>query len=249
LKWSDEFSGTALDSSSWSAQVGDGSDYGITGWGNGEAEDYTADNATVSAGVLHITAVKESTTYNNTNYQYTSARLRTSGKVFKTYGYIEAKIKLPAVKGLWPAFWMLPESNYENRGWPTSGEIDIMENKGRETYKVGGTTHSANSNYGDAYHTGSTTLASSIENWHIYGVEWTDEAIAFSVDGVVYNTVSRDTWVNDCALYEGGPAPFNKPFHLILNLAVGGQYDGYTLPPSSFSSAEMLVDYVRIYQA
>ena len=249
LKWNDEFDGDALKSNNWTPQIGDGSDYGITGWGNGEAENYQSDDATVSDGALHIAAVKDSTTYRNARYQYTSGRIRSNGKVSTAYGYIEAKIKLPAVQGMWPAFWMLPETSYANKGWPTSGELDIMEAKGRVPMVVGGTTHSANGSYADAYHTESTTLDSSIEEWHIYGVLWTDSEIDFSADGVVYNRVSRATWVNDCDLYDGGPAPFNKPFYLIFNLAVGGQYDSYLLPPSAFESAEMLVDYVRIYQA
>lgn len=248
LKWSDEFDGTSLDARCWTPQLGNGNDYGIWGWGNNEQEFYKAENATVSDGLLHIAAKKEDTVFGTTTYHYTSARLRTMGKVFTTYGYIEARIKLPPIVGMWPAFWMLPEANYQNKGWPTSGELDIMENRGRETTIVGGTTHSANDSYADVYHTQAITMASSIENWHIYAMEWTSEAVKFFADGILYNTVNRDVWVNGCSLYQGGPAPFNQPFHVILNLAVGGNYDGGRLPPSEFLSAEMSVDYVRIFQ-
>lgn len=247
LKWSDEFDGNVLNNSYWTPMTGNGNDYGIWGWGNNEQEYYKGDNATVSDGALHVTAKKEDNYVGSTLYRYSSARLRSYQKISTTYGYVEARIKLPPVQGMWPAFWMLPESNYQNKGWPTSGEIDIMENKGRQLYTVGGTTHSANGSYGDAYHTNSTSLSSSIDQWHVYAVEWTEETITFFADGVGYNTVSKAEWQNDCSLYSGS-APFDRPFHVIFNLAVGGNYDNGTLPPNDFSSAEMSVDYVRIYQ-
>jgi beta-glucanase (GH16 family) len=248
LKWSDEFVGSSLNDSSWTHQTGNGSDYGIWGWGNNEQENYQAANTSVSNGTLHITAKRETTTIGSTTYNYTSSRIRSYGKVSTTYGYVVAKMKLPAVQGMWPAFWMLPENAYQTKGWPTSGEIDIMENRGREAYQVGGTTHSADASGGDSYHTGSYGLASSIDNWHVYAVEWTSETIQFSADGHVYNTVDRATWVNGNSAYGEGPAPFNAPFHIIFNLAVGGNYDGGKLPPDNFASAAMDVDYVRIYQ-
>jgi beta-glucanase (GH16 family) len=247
LRWSDEFTGSALNSSYWTPMLGNGNDYGIWGWGNNEQEYYKAENATVSDGLLHITAKVENNSVGTTTYRYSSARLRSYGKISTTYGYIEAKIKMPTIRGMWPAFWMLPESAYQSKGWPTSGEIDIMENRGREAYKVGGTTHSATSSYADKYYTNSITLSSSVDNWHVYAVTWTADAITFLADGVAYNTVTKSQWQNDCALYTGS-APFDQPFHILLNLAVGGQYDGGILPPSDFSSAEMSVDYVRIYQ-
>lgn len=247
LSWSDEFTDSGLNSSNWSAMIGNGNDYGIWGWGNNEQEYYKAENATVKDGLLHITAKTENNYVGSTLYKYSSARLRTAGKVSTTYGYIEAKIKMPAINGMWPAFWMLPESAYQGKGWPTSGEIDIMEARGREAYAVGGTTHSANASYSDRYYTNSTRLSSSISEWHVYAVLWTSEAMTYLADGVAYNTVTKSQWQNDCPLYSGS-APFDQPFHILLNLAVGGQYDNGVLPPSDFSSAEMGVDYVRIYQ-
>jgi len=248
LKWSDEFAGSSLNDAYWSQQTGNGSDYGIWGWGNNEQENYQAANTSVGDGALHITAKREATTIGSTAYNFTSGRLRSYGKISATYGYVVAKIKLPAIQGMWPAFWMLPESSYQSKGWPTSGEIDIMENRGREAYSIGGTTHSANSSGADVYHTQAYGLTSSIENYHVYAVEWTADSISFSADGHIYNTVDKATWVNGNAAYNGGPAPFNAPFHIVLNLAVGGQYDNNLLPPDSFSSATMDVDYVRIYQ-
>ena len=248
LKWSDEFAGSSLNDAYWTEQTGNGSDYGIWGWGNNEQENYQAANTSVGNGALHITAKRETTTIGSTTYNFTSSRLRSYGKISTTYGYVVAKIKMPAIQGMWPAFWMLPESTYQSKGWPTSGEIDIMENRGREAYSIGGTTHSANSSGADVYHTQAYGLSTSIENWHVYAVEWTADAISFSADGHVYSTVSKATWVNENSAYNGGPAPFNAPFHIILNMAVGGQYDNNLLPPDSFSSAAMDVDYVRIYQ-
>ncbi len=238
--WGDEFDGVALNSQ-WVPQLGNGQDYGIPGWGNGEQEYYQRENATVWEGLLHLTAKKESVG----GLSYTSARLRTMSHVTLTYGYVAAKIKLPLVVGLWPAFWMLPETG----SWPVAGEIDIMEARGRIPDVIGGTVHSANATGKDVYHSESITLASPIDEWHVYAVEWTADAIAFSADGLVYNTVTRETWVNGRSAYGGGPAPFDQPFHLLLNLAVGGQFDGYRNPPDDFLSAEMLVDHVRIYQS
>ena len=248
LQWSDEFVGSSLNASYWSQQTGNGSDYGIWGWGNNEQENYQAANTSVNGGSLHISAKRETTTIGSTTYNFTSSRLRSYGKISTTYGYVAAKIKLPAIQGMWPAFWMLPENAYQNKGWPTSGEIDIMENRGREAYTVGGTTHSANASGADVYHTGSYSLSTSIDQWHVYAVEWTADTIKFSADGNVYNTVDKATWVNGNDAYNNGPAPFNAPFHIILNLAVGGNYDNGVLPPDTFSSAAMDVDYVRIYQ-
>ena len=248
LKWSDEFAGTSLNENYWSEQTGNGSDYGIWGWGNNEQENYQAANTSVNDGSLHISAKRETTTIGSTPYDFTSSRIRSHGKVSTTYGYVAAKIKLPAIQGMWPAFWMLPESTYQKKGWPTSGEIDIMENRGREPYTVGGTTHSANTSGADAYHTESYVLSTSIDHWHVYAVEWTSDVIKFSADGHVYNTVDKATWVNGNDAYNNGPAPFSAPFYIILNLAVGGNYDGGVLPPDNFSSAAMDIDYVRVYQ-
>ena len=142
LNWHDEFDGNSLNMNYWSYQEGDGSQYGIPGWGNGEQQYYSQDNVSVNNGALKITARRE----NKGGKAYTSARIRTANKVAFTYGRIEAKIKLPPYQGLWPAFWMLPDTiTYGN--WPNSGEIDIMEAKGRLPNETSAAIHFADNKY------------------------------------------------------------------------------------------------------
>lgn len=245
LQWSDEFDGTTLNKNYWEPMIGDGSDYGVYQWGNGEAQYYKEENATVKDGALTITAKIEQTG----NYKYTSARLRTKGKVYTTYGRIEAKMQLPNVLGCWPAFWMLPENNYRGQGWPYSGEIDIMENKGRQNKTTSGALHYSD-NGGHTYKTNTITLSSSIQNWHIYAIEWTSEDIKWFVDGKQFLLARREYWHPVGSVYPtDDDAPFNQNFHILLNLAIGGHFDGYSLPPDNMLPASMKVDYVRIYKA
>ena len=233
LYWSDEFDGDSLNLDYWSYEHGNNN-----GWGNQEAEYYTNKNDAVRDGNLVITAKRESV--HNGQYNYTSTRIKTAGKVKTTYGYICARIKLPAVTGMWPAFWMMHESGW----WPYSGEIDIMENKGREESKTSSACHfNQNGTHAQFNHTGNI---GSIEDYHVYAVEWTEERIAFSVDGKKHLKKSKEAWNTD---YNGTNGPFDKDFYIILNLAVGGLFDGHALPPESWESSEMLVDYVRIYKA
>lgn len=256
LFWSDEFNGNALDTSVWEPQIGDGSNYNVYRWGNNEEQYYKSENATVSDGYLHITAKKEQTSFKTDKgetrtYEYTSARLRTTGKITTTYGYIEARIKLPAGTGLWPAFWMLPEDNFAGKWWPTNGEIDIMEAKGRILSKYGATIHTGTSNGQDYYKFKEYTFLSTegdITDFHNYGVEWTTAGFGFYIDGKMFFTVTPTQYQNSNGLYISSPtAPFDQPFHILLNLAIGGNYDGGRSPDDSFKEAEMLVDYVRIY--
>ena len=255
LFWEDEFLGTSL-SDNWEAQIGDGSNYNVYRWGNNEEQYYKSENATVSGGLLHITAKKERTSYSLNNetrtYEYTSARLRTTGKITTTYGYIEARIKLPAGTGLWPAFWMLPENDFQGKWWPTNGEIDIMEAKGRLLNKYGVTIHTGTSNNQDYYKFKEYTFLSDEENitgFHNYGVMWSTEGFTFYIDGKSFFTVTPYQYQNSNGLYASSSnAPFDCPFHILLNLAVGGNYDGGLIPDDDFTSAEMLVDYVRIFQ-
>ncbi len=245
LFWADEFDGTSLNKSNWEAQIGDGSDYGVYQWGNGEAEYYKEENATVGDGVLTITAKKETVG----NYSYTSSRLRTKGKVATHYGRIEAKIKLPNVAGCWPAFWMLPENNYQGQGWPFSGEIDIMENKGRQNKITSGALHYSDTG-GHTYRTNTITLSTSITEWHVYAIEWSAESIKWFVDDKQYLVAKKEYWHPNGGVYgTDDDAPFNQDFHILLNLAIGGHFDGYTLPADNMLPARMQVDYVRIYKA
>ncbi len=243
LSWSDEFEGTSLDTSNWEYMIGDGSSYGVQGWGNSEEQYYRSDNGTVEDGNLVITAKRES--YNG--YSYTSARIRSKGKVSTTYGKIEARIKLPSGTGLWPAFWMLPENSYESQGWPHSGEIDIMEAKGRVTNQSSSALHYSDDNNNHIYQTATNYLGfDTIEDYHTYGVEWTYDSMVFYCDDNEFLTVTRDQWQTD-AYASTTDGPFDQPFHILINMAVGGSFDSYNSPDSSFESASMYVDYVRIY--
>lgn len=264
LVWNDEFEGTSLDMTKWDYQTGNGSAYGIAGWGNQEEEYYTdsAENSSVGDGTLTITAKKDSS-YAGSNY--TSARLRTvtedivGGKAGKgtalqaaAYGKIEAKMKMPAGDGIWPAFWMLPyDSEYGT--WATSGELDIMEARGRMPNTVCGTIH-----YGDVWpnnsHDGEDYYfdeGESFEQYHIYSVEWDPTEIRWLVDGEVYGRKSN--WYS-VAGEEGNwpyPAPFDEEFYVILNLAVGGTFDTSVSSDAIQVDADgvsMDVDYVRWYQ-
>ena len=255
LFWSDEFEGSSL-SSAWEPQIGDGTNYSVYRWGNNEEQYYKSENAVVKDGNLHIIAKRENASYVADNgeertYQYTSARLRTKGKITTTYGYIEARIKLPSGTGMWPAFWMLPEENFEGKWWPTNGEIDIMEAKGRLVDRFGATVHTGTSNGQDYYKVKEYGFADGedITSYHTYGVEWSLNGFDFYVDGLKFFTVTPTTYQGSNGLYAvSSTAPFDRPFHILLNLAVGGNYDGGRSPDENFQQAEMLIDYVRIYQ-
>ena len=240
LVWSDEFNGTKLDTTKWAYETGSGH--------NNEKQYYTKDNVSVSDGTLKITAKKES----KSGYSYTSGRIETITEdgqaLFATkYGKIEARIKLPAGTGLWPAFWMMPADNAYG-SWPLSGEIDIMEARGRVLNEVNGTIHFGetrpfNRSIGGSYQLPSNT---DITDYHVYGVEWQENVIIWYVDGVEFFRTSNWYTMTDGNVAEY-PAPFNKEFYLILNLAVGGDYDNGKLPSSSDLPATMEVDYVRVY--
>lgn len=242
LSFQEEFDGNALNTSIWEPMIGNGTQYGIWEWGNAERQYYQKENATVENGSLLITAKKQQVG----DYAYTSARLRTKGRVALSCNtYIEARIKMPAIQGMWPAFWMLPEDNYEGKGWPTSGEIDIMEARGRVDDQTSGALHYAQNTAGaHTYQTGAIVM-DSIENWHCYSLLWKDTSIVWYVDGISFLTVSSSTWGEGYSAKDG--APFNRPFHFLLNMAVGGNFDGGVLPPANFESASMAIDYIRGY--
>lgn len=242
LKWSDEFDGNSLSMANWSYQIGNNG-----GWGNNEAQYYTDHNDVVSDGTLKIWARREE----EGDFHYTSTRIHTYQKVSTTYGYICARIKLPAVPGMWPAFWMLPERNYGSEGvtwWPTSGEIDIMESKGRVPTRASGALHySSNGSGGNHAYQTREKVVDSTENYHVYAIDWSAEIIRWYVDGEQYFSVNRGLW--NAGYGTGDASPFNRPFHILFNMAVAGQFDNYTYPPDDWQSSAMEVDYVRIYQA
>jgi beta-glucanase (GH16 family) len=246
LVWSDEFNGpdgAVPDVGKWAYDIGG------DGWGNHELEFYTnhAQNAQMKAGNLVITAQKETTvTPKGETRLYTSARIRTQGLFSQTYGRFEARIRIPHGEGMWPAFWMLGD-DISTVGWPRCGEIDIMENIGKEPAAVHGSLHGAL--YGAGATGGTADLTSKFslpgnpklsDDFHLYAVEWDADAIRFFIDAANYATFKREQWP------AGAAWPFDHKFFVILNLAVGGDWPG---PPDGATvfPQQMLVDYVRVY--
>lgn len=266
LVWEDEFDvDGAPDLNYWRYDIGTG----INGWGNNELQSYTdrPENVIVQNGYLIITALEEGPSF------YTSARLKTKGKFDQKYGRFEARIRLPNGKGLWPAFWMLGSNIEEERDddlntfqWPFCGEIDIMENAGSKPTIVSGAVH------GPGYFGGSPILKEyDLVNdrvdtgFHVYGVEWGPDYINFYVDDILYNQITPNDIPDDpfpedfystiftdpeeLELYRErwNTWVYDQPFYLLLNVAVGGLFDG---PPDSETvfPQTMLVDYVRVYK-
>ncbi len=258
LVWSDEFDGSAIDTNKWSFEKN------CMGGGNNELQCYTdrADNAYVGDGKLHIVAKKETfngqakgdddPTYNpgdtSVKRDYTSARLRTKNKGDWKFGRMEIRAKLPQGQGIWPAIWMLP-TEWKYGGWPLSGEIDIMEavnnNTGSADNNVHGTLH-----YGDAWpnnkYTGTNYVPAKKvwEEYHTYAVEWEDGEIRWYVDSKHFATQTKKGWYTKGSSVEG--APFDQKFHMILNLAVGGNWPGNPNANTTFPQ-EMTVEFVKVY--
>ncbi len=245
LAWSDEFNGadgSSPDSSKWTFDTG----VGGNGWGNNELETYTnrTQNAQIKSGNLVITALKE--TYadpkDGVTRNYTSARLKTQGLFSQAYGRFEARMKIPAGQGMWPAFWMLG-NDIGSIGWPKCGEIDIMENIGKEPGTVHGSLHgpSKTSSTSDLSAPFSLTAGQNFADaFHLYAVEWEPGTIRFYVDTNLYATFTKSKWP------AGGAWVFDHPFFLILNVAVGGDWPGSPDNTTVFPQ-QMLVDYVRVY--
>ncbi len=239
LIWSDEFDAAGIDVDKWDFQIGDGSAYGIPGWGNNELEYYRRENATIENGKLIITAKKEAFA----GKSYTSARMRTIMKGDWTYGRFEIRAKLPFGKGIWPAIWMLSTDNVYG-GWAASGEIDIMELVGHEPNRVHGTLHFGGASPNNTSTTGSYTLPAGnfSDDFHVFRLEWQPGEMRWYIDNVHFQT--RTQWWS-----RGGPfpAPFNQRFHLLLNVAVGGNWPGNPDATTTFPQ-RMEVDYVRVYR-
>lgn len=243
LVWADEFRGEAgdsPDSEKWVYDIGTGDN----GWGNNELQTYTdrPDNARLNGqGFLVITGKREELD----GSPWTSARLKTQGTFAFTYGRVEAKIKLPTGKGLWPAFWMLG-NNIEEVSWPTCGEIDIMENFGRSDTRIAGTIHgpgySAGNAFGGEYEfpeAGEDGGGLDITELNVYRVDWDPEHISWYVNDQLYHTAHPGD-VN-------GPWVMDHPFFLLMNLAIGG--NPVEAPDASTPDTnEMIVDYVRVYE-
>jgi beta-glucanase (GH16 family) len=243
--WSDEFNdsaGARIDTTRWRYDTGDGCSQGNCGWGNSEREYYRSDTANIvqnGLGQLVITA-RVADAGLSCYYgacRYTSAKITTRGKVSVSPGRVEARIKLAAGQGLWPAFWLLGD-NIGTVGWPTSGEMDIMENKGSQptitSSAVHGPGYSGNTPFANITSTTAT-------EFHVYAVEWDAQSIRFFVDGRVHYGVSRSS------VERYGNWVFDQTFFIILNQAVGGHFDGDPQSDAIFP-AQMLVDYVRVYR-
>jgi beta-glucanase (GH16 family) len=245
LVWSDEFdgpAGTPADPSVWSHELGDGSANGIPGWGNSELQHYTpgTENAALDGrGNLVITARRLPGT-SRAPSEYTSARLVTKGRLDFTHGRIETRAHVPRGAGLWPAFWALGAS-IDRVGWPACGEIDVMEHVGREPRRLYAAVHGPGYSGDDGY-VGSIQLAVDVaDDYHVFAVEWQPGLIVWYLDGEPYHRVSprdlaRHSWV------------FEHPFYLLLNLAVGGTFGG-DVPDGTVFPQELVVDYVRVFEA
>ena len=234
LVWSDEFNDTGLpDANKWNYDIGG------HGWGNNELQFYTErrqENARVENGNLVIEARKESWQ----GKDYTSARLVTKGKGDWKYGRIEVRAKIPAGRGTWPAIWMLASTN--PLAWPDDGEIDIMEHVGFDQGRIHGTIHSKKYNHVIGTQKSATIMTPDCSTaFHVYGLQWTADSIKVSIDGNPYfkfanENTGKDAW------------PFHQPFHLLLNIAVGGNWGGQKGVDDSIFPVRMEIDYVRVYE-
>lgn len=232
LVWADEFTGSAVNTTHWTYDLGAG------GWGNNELQTYTSANATVQDGELRITAQR------NTDGSYNSARLKTQDRLAWTYGKFAARMRLPRGQGIWPAFWMLG-TNIATVGWPKCGEIDVME-------MIGGGEDRDDSVYGTIHWDAgghAATGSSRIElvdpeifhdDYHVFEVEWTPAAIIWRIDGVETARTSVDRTA------QPDREEFHQPFFLVLNLAVGGNWPGAPDANTVFPQV-LAVDWVRVY--
>jgi beta-glucanase (GH16 family) len=266
LVWSDEFDGDRIDTAKWDFDLGNGffdykSHTWIPGWGNEELQYYTREpeNVFVKNSQLTIRAVKESLH----GCGYTSARMKTRKRdgtplFTKLYGRFEFRAKVPWGKGLWPALWLLPQDD-KYGGWAASGEIDVMEIVGEKPHQVLNSIH-----FGSVYpkrsldtHVHDLPGGSTVADWHVYAVEWEPGEIRFYVDGV--HTSTQSFWWSCSKTVDGAgveatrkadinewPAPFDQPFYIVMNVAVGGNFPGAPNPATQFP-AELVIDYVRVY--
>ena len=230
LVWADEFNETELNLANWSIIQGDGCPQ-LCGWGNDELQVYTDKNHRLENGMLYIKATKEGD-------HFTSTRINTKGKKTFQYGRFEVRAKLAIGQGVWPAFWLLG-ANIDQVGWPLAGEIDVIEYVGRSPQEIFTSLHTK-AGHGDNASTKTTRIENIEEGFHVYAADWTEDQIAFYVDGKnVYTFApedkSQEVW------------PFNQPFYLLLNLAVGGNFGGKEIDYTVFPQ-EFVVDYIRVYQ-
>ncbi len=244
LAWSDEFDGAALDRSKWSFDTSRNKE----GWYNKELQYYAADrseNLRLEGGRLIIEARKDPEAIRKLpdwgRQQYSSAKIITRGKASFRYGFVEARAKLPCARGTWPAIWMLPDGDSR---WPEGGEIDILEHVGSQPGVVHANLHTGLFNHARGTHRGAQTpLPTACEQFHRYQLHWTPEAITIGVDDRAYMRVRNDQPGGE------GAWPFDRPFYLILNLAMGGDWAGAKGMDDAALPQRFEVDYVRFWQA
>lgn len=230
LVWEENFNKKEINEKFWNFELGDGCPNSC-GFGNNERQIYTKINHEIKDGNLVIEARKEGN-------KYTSTKITTKGKKEFKYGKIEARAKLPVGQGIWPAFWMLG-ANIDEVQWPKSGEIDILEYVGKDPHMIYTTLHTQDS-HGNTINTKRTEVLNIEEGYHVYAIEWDKDKIEFFVDKTLVYTFNpsiknEDTW------------PFDKPFYIILNLAVGGNFGGPEVDDAIFPQ-KFYIDYVRVYQ-
>jgi len=229
LVWEEQFNTKELNEKDWNYEVGDGCPN--CGWGNNERQLYTKNNHHLVDGNLIITANKK-------EEKYTSTRINTKGKREFKYGFIEARAKIPRGQGIWPAFWMLG-SNIDKVGWPKCGEIDILEYVGKEPSIIFTSLHTQDS-HGNTINTKKTKIENIEQGFHLYAIDWTKEKIDFFVDNILVYTFNpavkdQNTW------------PYDQPFFILLNVAIGGNFGGPAVDDAIFPK-EFIVDYIKVYQ-
>jgi len=230
IVWEDNFENEVLNMDFWNYELGDGCP-NLCGWGNNERQLYSADNVYLSDGKLIINATKKGSVYN-------SGKITTKGKFEFQYGTIEVKAKLPTGHGLWPAIWMLG-GDIDSAKWPACGEIDIMEYVGKQPHVVHSSVHTSQS-FGNTTNTKKTILNAIEEGFHTYKSVWSKDQIEFYIDNQSVYTFSPDVKTKESY-------PFNKPFYIILNLAIGGNFGGPEVDDSIFPR-QFVIDYVKVYR-
>lgn len=230
IVWIENFNGKSLAEKNWNFEIGDGCPQ-LCGWGNSESQIYTKTNHVLKNGKLIIQP-------KFVDGIFSSTRITTKSKREFQYGYVETRAKLPVGKGLWPAFWMLG-SNISEIGWPKCGEIDILEYVGREPQTIFTSIHTADS-FGNTVNTKKRIFPDIEKGFHIYGMDWSKDKISFFVDNELVYTFqpaakNEKTW------------PFDKPFYLIINLAIGGNFGGREID-NDIIKQTFEIDYVKIYQ-
>ncbi len=237
LVWSDEFNGTSLDESIWTI------DQGGHGWGNDEVQNYTPNNVTVEDGSLILTARREWFDGND----FTSGKVISQNKKSFKYGRISARIKMPSGDGMWPAFWLLGDSQ-PHVGWPQCGEIDIMEAKGRVPAVASGAVHMGARYDNKDLKWGEVEREMDLDDgFHVYAVEWDANEIRWYNDDINFFTTSAGVSCDDAVWCPFGEAR-DWNYFILLNLAIGGHFDNYVMPPGSWNSTTMEIDWVRVYE-